>query len=293
MVSALTAICLIFAGTSLVFAQTSDLKATAKQYVADGLKAQSAGRYDEAISLYNKAYELVPHPELLFNLGQAHRMKGETAIALDYYKKYLAVDSKGRGVDEATQWVLRLDLELRKTANASLESEKMRETEEKEIAEPQMRAAEVLLEKEVKAETDREKKAAPAVKPAFESAFYSSPNSSGARKTLALSLSIGGGASMLAALIFYAHGQSVHDDYAYGQLHGESESQTDKLYDRANRSHLAAQAFALSGFALGVVGGYLWYTHRTSRKKQLAAYMSHISPIYDGASTGVVFIRGF
>src|SRR5687767_275963 len=68
---------------------------TAKQYVDAGLAAQNDKDYDTAISLYLKAYQLIPHPTLLFNLGQAHRLAGKLADAKTYYEKYLAADPKG------------------------------------------------------------------------------------------------------------------------------------------------------------------------------------------------------
>ncbi len=68
---------------------------TAKQYVDAGLAAQNAKDYDTAITLYQKAYDLVPHPVLLFNIAQAHRLAGRTDVAVGFYERYLAADAKG------------------------------------------------------------------------------------------------------------------------------------------------------------------------------------------------------
>src|ERR1041384_6239867 len=57
----------------------------AKTYVDAGLVAQKAGDYDTAIQLFTKAYELVPHPVLLFNMAQAHRLAGRIDRALTLY----------------------------------------------------------------------------------------------------------------------------------------------------------------------------------------------------------------
>lgn len=72
-----------------------DKAKTAKQYVDAGLAAQSAKDYDTAVTLYKKAYELVPHPVLLFNIGQAHRLAGQMDDAVAYYQRYLAADPNG------------------------------------------------------------------------------------------------------------------------------------------------------------------------------------------------------
>src|SRR5215213_8836484 len=62
----------------------------AKAYVDAGLAAQEQRDFDGAVQLYQKAYDLVPHPALLFNMGQAHRLAGRRDDALDMYRRYLA-----------------------------------------------------------------------------------------------------------------------------------------------------------------------------------------------------------
>lgn len=67
----------------------------AKQYVDAGLAAQEAHDYDTAIALYSRAYQLVPHPLLIFNLAQAHRLAGHPDEALVLYQQYLAKGPSG------------------------------------------------------------------------------------------------------------------------------------------------------------------------------------------------------
>jgi tetratricopeptide (TPR) repeat protein len=67
----------------------------AKQYVDAGLAAQNSGDYDTAITFYSKAYQLVPHPVLIFNIAQAHRLAGRNDQALRLYARYLAEDPNG------------------------------------------------------------------------------------------------------------------------------------------------------------------------------------------------------
>jgi tetratricopeptide (TPR) repeat protein len=69
-----------------------DKKPVAKQYVDAGLAAQDSGDYETAITFYLKAYQLVPHPALLFNMAQAHRLAGHIDQALSLYKQYLSED---------------------------------------------------------------------------------------------------------------------------------------------------------------------------------------------------------
>jgi len=99
-------------------------RALAKHHVAEGLRAQDAGRYDQAIAHYQEAYRLVPHPEILFNLGQAYRLGGDDDNALVYYRRYLAADPDGRVVDDARRWVAELEaaIAVRDQAAAAAEA---------------------------------------------------------------------------------------------------------------------------------------------------------------------------
>src|SRR5262249_54217758 len=51
-------------------APAADKTKVAKQYVDAGLAAQGTGDYDTALTMYSKAYQLVPHPLLIFNMAQ-------------------------------------------------------------------------------------------------------------------------------------------------------------------------------------------------------------------------------
>lgn len=93
-------------------ARADELTDQAKRDVTAGLAAQKAGQYDEAIALYKKAFDEVPHPEILFDLGQAYRLKGEPEIALGYYRRYLAVEPGGRAARDARHWVTELRKQL-------------------------------------------------------------------------------------------------------------------------------------------------------------------------------------
>jgi len=93
-------------------ARADDGKEQARRDVGAALAAQNAGRYDEAIALYKRAYAAIPHPEILFDLGQAHRLKGDAETALSYYRRYLAAEPNGRAAPDATRWVAELSKAL-------------------------------------------------------------------------------------------------------------------------------------------------------------------------------------
>lgn len=94
--------------------------AEARQHVRDAIAAQKERRFDDAIALYHRAFTLAPNPLLLFNLGQAHRLKGEKSTARDFYRKYLAADESGERSKEARMWAEKIDRELFRAESAKL-----------------------------------------------------------------------------------------------------------------------------------------------------------------------------
>ena len=73
----------------------TDTRAAARKLVKEGIAAQDAGDQGRAITLYLKAFSLEPHPMLLFNIGQAHRLAGCFERAIQFYDRYLALDPQG------------------------------------------------------------------------------------------------------------------------------------------------------------------------------------------------------
>jgi hypothetical protein len=73
----------------------AETRAAAKKLVQEGISAQDAKDYRRAIALYLKAFSLDPHPLLLFNLGQAHRLAGCPGRAAPFYERYLALEPNG------------------------------------------------------------------------------------------------------------------------------------------------------------------------------------------------------
>lgn len=74
---------------------SADNRQVAKEYVDAGLAAQQVKDYDTAITMYQKAYELIPHPILIFDIAQAYRLAGRLDDARREYKRYLSIDPSG------------------------------------------------------------------------------------------------------------------------------------------------------------------------------------------------------
>src|SRR5512140_3111041 len=127
-------------------AKDKEKEKVAKQYVDAGLAAQNSGDYDTALIFYSKAYQLVPHPLLIFNMAQAHRLAGRTEKALALYARYLSEDPNGAQAQTVRDIVADIDAkkaeEARKAEDAKKadDARRARELEASRAAE-QKRAA--------------------------------------------------------------------------------------------------------------------------------------------------------
>jgi tetratricopeptide (TPR) repeat protein len=90
-----------------------DKRQRASQHVEQGNRYKDAGEYERAAREYERAYELVPHAILFFNLGQVYRLAGERARAVDYYGRYLEADPTGQASAQARRFRGELERELK------------------------------------------------------------------------------------------------------------------------------------------------------------------------------------
>lgn len=84
----------------------------ASEHVQRGDAFKESGDYAAAAREYKKAYALVPHPVLIFNLAQVYRLSGDRERAIEHYERYLAQDPNGRASRQARQFADQLRGEL-------------------------------------------------------------------------------------------------------------------------------------------------------------------------------------
>lgn len=77
-----------------------DASTRAKERFAAAAQAYREARYKDAIDLFLQANKLEPHPELVFNVGQAYEKLGDVPNALRSYREYLRLSPGAR--DRAT-----------------------------------------------------------------------------------------------------------------------------------------------------------------------------------------------
>jgi tetratricopeptide (TPR) repeat protein len=94
----------------------------AKALVGRATVEYNIGHFDQALELYSKAYEALPTPALLFDLGQCHRMLANPERAIFFFQGYLREkpDASNRALVE------RLLLELQQQLDAQRAAERQR-----------------------------------------------------------------------------------------------------------------------------------------------------------------------
>lgn len=98
----------------------------AKTAYLDGKRAYDTGRFDVAVTHFERAYEIKPAPLLLFNIGQCYRGLGDHEKAAFLFRRYLSEDprSKERELVEG----LIADSEAKAEEARKLELERVRRT---------------------------------------------------------------------------------------------------------------------------------------------------------------------
>jgi hypothetical protein len=67
----------------------ADEKARGKALLAEGLNLMDNGHAQEALAKFEAAYQIVPSPKVLFNMGLAHQALGNRVTALECFEGFL------------------------------------------------------------------------------------------------------------------------------------------------------------------------------------------------------------
>ena len=264
----------------------------AKQYVEAGLAAQSTGDYDTAITFYQKAYELLPHPVLWFNIAQAHRLAGRAEQALEFYAKYLAADPNGtqtktaralvaelkaRQVEDAREAEAARQVEAARQAEAARQVEAARKANELRQAEDSRRAtARQAQARQVDRTADPKRVAAPAL--AGRVAPAETPGR--ALRLYGVGLSAVGVVSLAVGIGFGLSASSLSDDL----------SRRGAVYDPAKvDSGQTANGVAIVGLVAGTVAlavGVTLYWRGRARSRDADAVT--LAPMVSNQLAGLV-----
>jgi tetratricopeptide (TPR) repeat protein len=106
--------------------------AEARRHFQQGRELLDAGSYVEAIAEFETALSLKPSPELLFNIAQAYRLKGDAKQALETYKRFIEVSPRGPVADEARGHIEALTKQIEEDERAAQAREAERQRAEAE-----------------------------------------------------------------------------------------------------------------------------------------------------------------
>ena len=93
-------------------AESGDVK-KAKDLFQWGQKLYKQARYAEAISKFEEAYTVRPHPVIYFNIGKCWEQLGETAKALRAYRDYLRLAPDAKDKETVSDAIANLERRLR------------------------------------------------------------------------------------------------------------------------------------------------------------------------------------
>jgi outer membrane receptor for ferrienterochelin and colicin len=83
-----SALAVSLSGVSGVPVALADERTDARREFRVGMQAVADGRYDEAIAHLENAYDILPHPNVLYNLGLVHMYAGRPEEAVAYFERY-------------------------------------------------------------------------------------------------------------------------------------------------------------------------------------------------------------
>jgi iron complex outermembrane receptor protein len=79
----------------------ADARAEARRHFERGMELIADSQFEEGVAQLERAYEILPHPSVLYNVGRAWRDAGELDKALEAFKAYLATNPEDRTEIEA------------------------------------------------------------------------------------------------------------------------------------------------------------------------------------------------
>ena len=74
----------------------ADVRTEARRHFRRGMQLVAQGQVDEGVAELERAYETLPHPNVLYNIGRAYAEHGRFEEALEQFERYLASDPPDR-----------------------------------------------------------------------------------------------------------------------------------------------------------------------------------------------------
>ncbi len=249
----------------------ADMRAATKA-LREGKRLVTKRKLPEAIAKLEEAYSLDPRAEILYNLGFTHQLSQNNDKAIDFYRRYLAADPKGRDSANASRYLAGLEARAKaekeqrdaEEAAARLEEEEKNRLAKTERERDQARAdAAAALARATKAEAEL---TAERKKPrAAASSRGGGAGGSGRGETLRMAgvgLGVAGVAGLAAGAYFGARSSRLNDEL----------SGRNAVYypDKVDEGEAADRNMIISFIAGGVLlaGGITTYVFGRAQGKE-------------------------
>ena len=275
----------------------------AKAHYAQGKAFQDAGGWDDAVREYETAYKLAPLPQLLFNIGQCQRLKGDKQKALDAYSAFLAAVPEGPASDDARDHIASLKLRIQV---AAAEAARKRSAEEAEAARAQARAAEAARKQMEADEAARRRQrldeanqtravaelVAEAEQRKREAGDRARSQRVAAAERTGRPLRIAGGAIAAAGVVLAACAFAIVPDgdsqkNVIQNATGTWTAQDQQAYDRSQSDARAMVAMWATGGALVAVGAVIGITGAVLRSRAVGRAQASASPLLSPRTGGL------
>ncbi|HSN98760.1 MAG TPA: tetratricopeptide repeat protein, partial [Candidatus Nanopelagicales bacterium] len=100
----------------------ADARTEARRHFRAGMELITKRKFDEGIRELEKAHELLPHPNVVFNIARAHVEAGNLEQAIARYREYIASEPEDR--DKAAQVLRQLEEKLNAQRAAAADASK-------------------------------------------------------------------------------------------------------------------------------------------------------------------------
>jgi tetratricopeptide (TPR) repeat protein len=228
----------------------------------------NVGRFQQALDLYTKAYERVPKPALLFNIGQCHRLLGHYDQALFFYSGYLREKPEAANRTVVEQHMAEAKQALDQQRAAQAEAQRSAAQQSASAPQPPAHAS------------------APAPSPVPPPPPVETPAQHGSSALRIAGLATAGAGVVLlgTGVVLGVHANSVSSELSQvSNQHGTWTSQYQSDYDSGKSAATAATVLYVAGAVAIVGGGVLtWLGWPKSRPANAA-----IAPLPGGASVSL------
>jgi outer membrane receptor for ferrienterochelin and colicin len=96
----------------------ADKRADARRHFKAGMALIARGQPANGVAELERAYELLPHPDVLYNIGRAWEAAGNLPLSLQAYRSYLATDPDDAAAVRATVEAMQAELDRAKNPPA-------------------------------------------------------------------------------------------------------------------------------------------------------------------------------